>query len=736
MRYLSISAGLAALITFSFFINTAKADPTQVFAGEYCGSFTGSCLYQSVAGNIDGTSWNCYLNDALVDRCNIPAGPTPEDSASLNRYDYTTLTDYLTYQSPYSSVNLSYGGTLQTLSVASPFTDNGWGFGANCTLSDEANAADPLYSAIGPRGYVFTDNGMTQDGFRIFGDLRRTFYSAGPYHSTVTYHFQCTNIYGQGNDAVGIVNVCPASTPIWNGSACVPSQPLSASITINGQQNVTLNVGDANTKAWNSTGGTSWVTTYRVSNGTCAAAGQSGTWANGNSASGSVQSNANQIYAGCTVTFTYTVSNAGGSTTATASMTVNSQTPSGSIMPNSCTIAVGASSCEMTVAWQSSNTIGTVTVQRPYANNSVFATGTSGSQPATFTPPGSYQLDLYDGAIKLGSGTFTASCASGTVWDGSACRTASSPPAAPTNAQYSCSADGSHVTVSWTPASGATAYYPRFYAPTASQCTSFGWQVWSDGKTCLPNPDGISGTSVANFPVTPGTTYTWYVFSGNSSGVNWNQALSQNFTCTASSCGNGATDPFACKTCPTGSVLVNGTCVTATCTNGGVPLSQCTTEASLTASPSTITLGQSSVLTWSSTNATSCTSFGGFSTGDTASGSATVRPSSTTSYGITCTGAGGTSAPAYATVNVVQPIATISASPIRVLYGSPTTITWNSSDVTSCAVSGPGLTTTGKSGTRTVNVYSQSTYTITCQTVGSPITQSTVVNIAPVFNEF
>ena len=56
---------------------------------------------------------------------------------------------------------------------------------------------------------------------------------------------------------------------------------------------------------------------------------------------------------------------------------------------------------------------------------------------------------------------------------------------------------------------------------------------------------------------------------------------------------------------------------------------------SLSANPSNINNGDSSVLTWSSTNATRCTS-GDFVTNDRTSGSITVTPNSSKLYGVTC----------------------------------------------------------------------------------------------------
>jgi lysophospholipase L1-like esterase len=74
--------------------------------------------------------------------------------------------------------------------------------------------------------------------------------------------------------------------------------------------------------------------------------------------------------------------------------------------------------------------------------------------------------------------------------------------------------------------------------------------------------------------------------------------------------------------------------------------------ASLVANPTSITSGGSSTLTWSSTNASSCsaTAPSGFTISGT-SGSQSVSPAGTTTYSISCTGSGGSIA-ASATVTV------------------------------------------------------------------------------------
>lgn len=70
------------------------------------------------------------------------------------------------------------------------------------------------------------------------------------------------------------------------------------------------------------------------------------------------------------------------------------------------------------------------------------------------------------------------------------------------------------------------------------------------------------------------------------------------------------------------------------------------------ASPTSITSGQTSTLTWSTTNATSCTASNGWSGTKTTSGTFSVSPTSNTTYTITCTGYLGRSASQSATITV------------------------------------------------------------------------------------
>ncbi len=137
----------------------------------------------------------------------------------------------------------------------------------------------------------------------------------------------------------------------------------------------------------------------------------------------------------------------------------------------------------------------------------------------------------------------------------------------------------------------------------------------------------------------------------------------------------------------------------------------------LTAYPSTINVGNSSVLSWTSTNATSCVASGGWSGNKNTNGSQTVNPTQTTTYLINCTGAGG-SASASATVYVnqptPQPTVTFWADRYSLTKGESTYLRWTSTNSSYCVASN------GWSGTKSTSSYEATTptqtttYTISC----------------------
>ncbi len=153
----------------------------------------------------------------------------------------------------------------------------------------------------------------------------------------------------------------------------------------------------------------------------------------------------------------------------------------------------------------------------------------------------------------------------------------------------------------------------------------------------------------------------------------------------------------------------------------------------LNANPASISSGQSSTLSWSSSNATSCTASGGWAGNKAVSGSQSVGPlTATTDFTLTCTGAGGSgSDTARVTVGGASaPTLTFSANPTTVASGGSSTLTWSSTNATSCTASngwsGSRLTSgTASTGALTAN----RTYVLTCTGSGGSVQRSASVSV-------
>ena len=151
------------------------------------------------------------------------------------------------------------------------------------------------------------------------------------------------------------------------------------------------------------------------------------------------------------------------------------------------------------------------------------------------------------------------------------------------------------------------------------------------------------------------------------------------------------------------------------------------------ASPNSIAYGESSVLTWSSTDATSCKGSGNWSNMLASFGTqSTGSLSATSTYTVTCTGPGG-SATVSTTVTVqppVMPLPTVSiaASATSVARNSDVTLSWSSANTTACTASGTWSGDKPTTGSETRNeITSDSTFTLICLGDGGSATQSVTV---------
>lgn len=151
-----------------------------------------------------------------------------------------------------------------------------------------------------------------------------------------------------------------------------------------------------------------------------------------------------------------------------------------------------------------------------------------------------------------------------------------------------------------------------------------------------------------------------------------------------------------------------------------------TPTATLTANPTTVSPSGMVTLTWSSTDAVSCTSSNGWTGPRATAGTAQVGPiAATTTFTLTC----GT-ATANATVTVSAPPATVTltANPTTVAPGGMSTLTWSSANAASCTASNGWTGARAASGTEQVGPHvAATTYTLTCGTA----TANAAVTLAP-----
>jgi hypothetical protein len=158
----------------------------------------------------------------------------------------------------------------------------------------------------------------------------------------------------------------------------------------------------------------------------------------------------------------------------------------------------------------------------------------------------------------------------------------------------------------------------------------------------------------------------------------------------------------------------------------------------LTANPTSIMVNRATNLTWSSTNATSCTDSGAWSGNYAPAGTASEFETApgTVTFTIACTGAGG-SATASATVTVAAavtpaPTVTIAVNPTSVTVGDAATLTWSSTNATACTASGAwsGGEAVSGSMSETPPAAGEEIFTLTCTGAGGSVDASATLTAA------
>jgi hypothetical protein len=151
----------------------------------------------------------------------------------------------------------------------------------------------------------------------------------------------------------------------------------------------------------------------------------------------------------------------------------------------------------------------------------------------------------------------------------------------------------------------------------------------------------------------------------------------------------------------------------------------------LSASPTTVNSGETTTLTWSSTNAASCTASGAWGGTKAMSGSqaSVALTAASNTFTLTCSNSGGTTAAQSVTVGV-RPTITLTASSTAVAFNGSSTLTWSTTNATSCTASNAWSGNKATSGSATLNnLTATGTYTLVCTGAGGSSSVSTTITV-------
>jgi hypothetical protein len=152
---------------------------------------------------------------------------------------------------------------------------------------------------------------------------------------------------------------------------------------------------------------------------------------------------------------------------------------------------------------------------------------------------------------------------------------------------------------------------------------------------------------------------------------------------------------------------------------------------SIGATPTALVLGQSTTLTWSSSNALECEASGAWGGNVGPSGTQVVTPPfpGTFTYRLNCDGTSG-SASVVVAAGPPVPTVNLSLTPASVAAGQPSSLTWSTTNATSCTASGAWTGAQSSSGSIQVSQASAGTYFYSLACTGAGGTASGAVTLA------
>jgi lysophospholipase L1-like esterase len=430
----------------------------------------------------------------------------------------------------------------------------------------------------------------------------------------------------------------------------------------------------------------------------------------------------------------------------------------------------------------------------PNHNESAQSAPASATTQTTATPSPTVSLQVNPSTVAIGgttqlswTSTNATSCSASGGWAGAKATSGSATSIAlSTNTTFTLTCTGTGGTASDTksvaavgpptviltvsPASvssGATTQL-SWTTNLATSCTASGG--WSGAKPPVGNATsgalstnttftltctGVGGTGTDSKTVTvtaaPAPTVSLSatpssVASGTKTQLSW---LSTNATsCTASGGWSGGQSTSGSAT---SSALSTNTTFTLTCTGTGGSATA-TAAVTVTGAPppptppppaptvqlgddsATLAYGGTEKLTWSSTNATSCTASGAWTGSRAVSGTeSTPALTASSTFALTCSGPGGDASTSVTIAVTPPPIptTTLTASPTSVAPNGTTTLSWTSTDATACTASTGWTGSRAPSGTETSpTLAATTTFDLVCTGPGGKANASVNVTVA------
>ncbi len=152
----------------------------------------------------------------------------------------------------------------------------------------------------------------------------------------------------------------------------------------------------------------------------------------------------------------------------------------------------------------------------------------------------------------------------------------------------------------------------------------------------------------------------------------------------------------------------------------------------LSAAPTSVPLYGSTTLTWTSSNAQSCTASGNWSGSRATQGEITVDSlTENSTYNLSCSGSGGTAEDSVSvTVDTTALSVNLAADPTSIPSDGSTTLTWESANADNCTASGDWSGSKDLSGTETIDgLTADSQFTLTCSDADGSVSDSVDVTI-------